>query len=156
MLRWLKNAFAVHLAKGQDDATVIGDIYKIESPDKLVKLWCLLRDRQLFCYHHVSDTTPVCKIPLDNCIAVPRTNVAGKKYAFDIEKGGVKLATFAAQTAKEQARWIDIVKNRRGTIRLREIADDSGEEAEGSSEEEDEGHGYVKGVFTELYIYSVE
>ncbi|XP_028393970.1 uncharacterized protein LOC114518215 isoform X2 [Dendronephthya gigantea] len=138
MLRWLKKAF---VAKGQDDATIIGDIYKIESPDKHVKLWCMLRDRQLYGYHHVSDTTPVFKLPLDNCIAVPRTNVPGKKHAFDIEKEGVKLATFASQTAKEQARWIDIVKNRRGTIRIREIADDSGEEAEDSSEDEDN---YVK------------
>ena len=145
MLRWLKKAI---VDKGQDDTTVIGDIYRIKSVDNHVKLWCLLRDRQLYCYLNMTDTTPDCVIPLDNCSAVPTTVISGKKFAFDIEKEGVKLATFAARSAKERARWFEIVKSKRGMIPLAEIEDDSGDEAAGSGTSEDDdndSHEYVQG-----------
>ena len=138
MLRWLKKAFR---DKEQDDVTVIGDIYKIEGPDNHVKVWCLLRDRQLMCYPNVSDTTPSFTLPLNNCIAVPSSASSTKKYVFDVEKNGAKVATFAARSAKERARWIEIVKTKRGTIPLGDFADDS-EEDTGSEEDEDDG--YVK------------
>jgi hypothetical protein len=145
MLRWLKKAI---VDKGEEDATVIGDIYRIEGPDNHVKLWCLLRDRQLYCYRRVTDTTHDSVIPLDNCTAVPSAVISGQKYAFDIKREGVKLVTFAARSSKEQARWIEIVKSKRGKIPLAEIEDESGEEAAGSGtseEDDDDSHEYIEG-----------
>lgn len=146
LLRWLKETV---LDKGHDDVTVIGDIYKIDDEGNRVKLWCLLRDRQLCCYTCVTDTTPNFVLPLDKCIAVPCPVTSDKKYAFDIEKEGVKVATFVARSSKERGRWIEIVKNKRGTILLANLGEESEEEAEGSgtSEEDDEGYEYVTGRF---------
>ena len=157
MLRWLKKAI---VDKGQDDVTVIGDIYKIEAPNNCVKLWCLLRDRQLYCYLNVTDTTPDSVIPLDNCTAVPSDSSCGKKYAFDIEKEGMKLVTFAARSCKERARWMEIVKSKRGKYPLAEFGGESEEDASGSGtseeEEDDDSHEYVEGNYLLLGFVRVK
>ena len=152
MLRWLKKAI---VDKGQDDVTVIGDIYKIEGPNNHVKLWCLLRDRHLYCYRCVTDTTPDSVIPLDNCLAVPSDRTFGQKYTFHIEKDGIKLATFAARSSKERARWIEIVKKKRGKYPLMEIGQESEEDSTGSgtSSEDDDSHEYVEGIYFCVFIY---
>lgn len=151
MLRWLKKAI---VDKGQDSVMVIGDIYKVVGPDNHVKLWCTIGDRQLYCYFRVTDEKPECVIPLDNCFAVPSSVNVGKKYAFDIEKDGVKLMTFAANSSKERARWMEIIKTKRGMISLAEVDDESGEEAAGSGtseeDEDDDDHEYVKGTLSVL------
>jgi hypothetical protein len=146
MLRWLKKAI---VDKGQDDVTVIGDIYRVDGAYNHVKLWCLLRDRQLYCYSRVTDTTPESVMPLDNCIAVASDCNFGKKYAFHIEKDGMRLATFAARTSKERTRWIEIVKTKRGRYPLAELGRESEEDSTGSGtseEEDDDSHEYVEGT----------
>lgn len=147
MLRWLKKAI---VDKGEADVMVIGDIYKIVGPGDHVKLWCTIAARQLYCYLRVTDAKPESVIPLDNCSAVPSSVNVGKKFAFDIEKDGVKLVTFAVNSLKERARWMEIIKTKRGMIPLAEVADESGEEATGSgTSEEDNGdddYEYVKGT----------
>lgn len=140
ILRWLKKTL---LGKDGEDVAVIGDIYKLEGPNNnRIRLWCLVRNQELYCYRNIMDEKIDIIIPLDNCRAVPDASNSSQQFQFHIEKNNENICTFVAKTSAEMNRWMEIVKNKRGTVYLGELNEENHENEENEDEEDEDDEGY--------------
>ena len=145
VLRWFKKTLFGNDGK---DVAVIGDIYKIEEPNaNLIKLWCLLRNRDLYCYRSIADKKVEMVIPLEGCHVVAGAQDGlehnPEQFLFYIELHDKTRHTFVAKSCREMERWVEIVRNKRAMVSLGELSDEYDENEgnpESSSSDDDEGY----------------